>query len=348
MMRIAVIAPGRYPIRQPYAGGLETMVASLVAGLRAAGHDVDLFAPRGSEGHVAEVEFPGVEAATDIGYPPGAREAETAAFRDALAYIARGGYDVIHNNSLHPLPLAMPAGGPALLTTLHTPPTEEMGAAIRTAPGGHYAAVSAFTAGQWRLPRPAEVVPNGVDMDLWRPGPGGDRAVWFGRIVPEKAPHLAVAAALRAGVPLVLAGRIGDERYARSVLRPAIEAAEPGQVTWHGEMRHRELAALVGSAAVCLVTPEWDEPFGLVTAEAAACGTPVAAFARGGVAEFVAPDIGRTAPGGDVAGLAEAIVGAMALDRRRVRAAAERDFSLDRMISRYEGIYRRLAARVRV
>lgn len=349
MMRIAVIGPGRYPIRQPYAGGLETMVASLVAGLRAAGHEVDLFAARGSEGHVREVEFPGVEATTDTGYPPGTREAETAAFRKARAYIAGRGYDVIHNNSLHPLPLAIAgSGGPALLTTLHTPPTVEMRTAVRTATGGHYAAVSAFTAGQWRLPRAAEVVPNGVDVNLWRPGPGGDRAVWFGRVIPEKAPHLAVEAARRAGVPLALAGRVGDERYARTVLRPAIDAAAPGQITWHGEMRHRELAALVGSSSVCLVTPVWDEPFGLVTAEAAACGTPVAAFARGGIAEYVAPDIGRTAAGGDVAGLAEAMRAAMALDRRAVRAAAERDFALERMIARYEGAYRRITRTVRV
>ena len=143
-LRIAVIAPGRYPIRQPYAGGLETMVASLVAGLRAAGHEVDLFAARGSEGHVRQVEVPGVVASTDTGYPPGTREAETAAFRKALAYIAGRGYDVIHNNSLHPLPLAIAgSGGPALLTTLHTPPTVEMRTTVRSATGGHYAAVSA-------------------------------------------------------------------------------------------------------------------------------------------------------------------------------------------------------------
>ncbi|HHT32489.1 MAG TPA: glycosyltransferase family 4 protein [Corynebacterium sp.] len=109
-----------------------------------------------------------------------------------------------------------------------------------------------------------------------------------------------------------------------------------------GELGYRALAGLVGRAAVCLVTPEWDEPFGLVAAEAAACGTPVAAFARGGLAEVVSPAIGRTAAAGDVEGLARVLHEAMDMDRAAVRAAAERDLSVTTMIRHYEAIYRRL------
>ncbi|WP_240452497.1 glycosyltransferase [Corynebacterium xerosis] len=359
-LRIAVIAPSRYPIRQPYAGGLESLVAALTAGLRAAGHDVDLFAARGSAGHVEDVEFPGVDwsghdgPVSDSGYPPGEREKETAAFARLADHLAAGGYDVIHNNSLHPIPLTMPRpAGTALVTTLHTPPFPEMQAPIAaaclfkgtgggSADVGHFVSVSAHTASLWTLPRPAEVVPNGVDVATWRPGPGGGPAVWFGRIFPDKAPHLAVAAARRAGVPLVLAGRIGDVDYARDVLAPEIGRSAPGSVRMVGELSHRALAGLVGCAAACLVTPEWDEPFGLVAAEAAACGTPVAAFARGGLAEVVSPAIGRTVAAGDVEGLARALHEAMDMDRAAVRAAAERDLSVTTMTRRYEAIYRRL------
>ncbi|KGF15439.1 glycosyltransferase [Corynebacterium freneyi] len=354
-LRIAVIAPSRYPIRQPYAGGLEAMVAALVAGLRTAGHHVDLFAARGSGGHVAEVEFPGVDwtghegPKSDNGYPPGERERETAAFERLAGYLATGGYDVIHNNSLHPVPLTMPRPvGTALVTTLHTPPFVEMQDPIARATVngkadvGHFVAVSAHTASLWALPDGADVVPNGVDVDTWAPGPGDGPAVWFGRIIPDKAPHLAVAAARRAGVPLTVAGRIGDEAYAREVLAPEIDRCAPGTVTVIGEMSHGELAGIVGRASACLVTPEWDEPFGLVAAEAAACGTPVAAFARGGLSEVVATGIGRTADPGDVDGLARALHEAMDLDRSTVRAAAVRHLSVTAMIERYDAVYRRI------
>lgn len=113
-------------------------------------------------------------------------------------------------------------------------------------------------------------------------------------------------------------------------------------VTMIGEMGHGELARVVGGASACLVTPDWDEPFGLVAVEAAACGTPVAAFARGGLPEVVATGIGRTAEPGDVAGLARALREAMGMDRAAVRAAAERRLSVTAMVERYDGVYRRI------
>ena len=52
-----------------------------------------------------------------------------------------------------------------------------------------------------------------------------------------------------------------------------------------GHLAQADLATLVGAAAVAVVTPDWDEPYGLVAAEALSCGTPVAAYARGEIGE---------------------------------------------------------------
>ncbi|MEO9152772.1 MAG: hypothetical protein ABI243_10260, partial [Lapillicoccus sp.] len=59
-LRIAVIGPSRHPVSEPFAGGLEALVWHLVAGLRARGHDVTLFAAEGSDGADPRHVFPSV------------------------------------------------------------------------------------------------------------------------------------------------------------------------------------------------------------------------------------------------------------------------------------------------
>lgn len=93
-----------------------------------------------------------------------------------------------------------------------------------------------------------------------------------------------------------------------------------------------------------LVTPCWDEPYGLVVAEALACGTPVAGFAIGALPELVDERCGRLVPPGDVAALAVAVPEAVALSRAAARARAERDWAHSRMVDEYVALYEQIAA----
>ncbi|MFI5426540.1 glycosyltransferase [Aeromicrobium sp. UC242_57] len=99
------------------------------------------------------------------------------------------------------------------------------------------------------------------------------------------------------------------------------------------------LSTLVGRARVAVVSPQWDEPYGLVAAEAMACGTPVAALARGALPELVRPDTGALARTEDPEGLAAAMHEASKADRSTVRHHAVSSLSLDRMVSEYETLY---------
>jgi glycosyltransferase involved in cell wall biosynthesis len=187
----------------------------------------------------------------------------------------------------------------------------------------------------------ARVVTNGVDTTRWRLGPGGPAAVWSGRIVPEKAPHEAIDAARAAGLNLRLAGPILDHDYfAREV-----ERRLGPDVSYVGHLDQRTLCAVVGTSRVALVTPDWDEPYGLVAAEAMACGTPVAAYARGGLPEVVGTAGGRLARPGDVLDLARAVAEAVDLDRTEVRAAVLGRATVSRMVDDYVAIYDELSAR---
>ena len=47
-MRLCVIGPSRFPISEPFAGGLEAHTHALVSALTVRGHKVTLFAAAGS------------------------------------------------------------------------------------------------------------------------------------------------------------------------------------------------------------------------------------------------------------------------------------------------------------
>lgn len=357
-MHVMVIAHTRHPISQPFAGGLESLTWHLITGLVARQHEVTAFAAHGTE------PIPGVEhlwpeelqlsdaARQDVSMPePGWMERHHAYLRLLLDVGSRRDIDVVHNHSLHHLPTAMaPTLRAPSVLTLHTPPTPWLESALTVAqslPGvpPRATAVSEHTARAWAHLLPARVVPNGIDTKTWRPGPGGDRLVWSGRLVPEKAPHLAVQIARAAGMPLTIAGPLSDEAYARDVLLPLCT----GDVEYAGHLRAPDLAELVGSCAAALVTPAWDEPYGLVAAEALACGTPVLALDRGGLREVVGPGTGVLVPVLDgrqplpdevvVARGAALVPEVVALSREDCRAYAVAHHSLARMVDDYVQVY---------
>ncbi|HUD95807.1 glycosyltransferase [Sphingobium sp.] len=351
-MRIGIIAHLKYPIAEPFAGGLEMHTHLLARMLRGRGHMVTVFASSRSEPGI------GVEAIcpeTALGTVGTAEARDEAFFREHHAYLSLMNdlrhryFDVIHNNSLHYLPVTLADTLPMpMVTTLHTPPFCWLESGLRLCSAENHAlvAVSRSVGRLWdHVAQVDDVILNGIDLArfAFRPRPDAEAyLVWYGRIVPEKGLHFAIEAARRIGLPLRIAGPVLDQAYFDTRI-----ASQLDDKTRHmGHLDHEALARLVGGARAFLCTPTWDEPYGLVVAEALACGVPVAAFARGAISEILDASCGVLARPDDAASLAAAGTTALVLERAACRQRAELACDASRMVGQYEALYRRrIAAR---
>ncbi|MBV9343008.1 MAG: glycosyltransferase, partial [Acidobacteria bacterium] len=187
-------------------------------------------------------------------------------------------------------------------------------------------------------------IANGVDLKRF---PGrtrkGDYALFLGRICPEKGVHLALEAAERANVRIILAGTVfpypEHQKYFCDVIRPRLGE----KVHLIGAVGGARKAQLLGGAKCLLVPSLAEETSCLAAMEAFAARTPVIAWPSGALPEIVTH--GRTGfLVSSVEEMAEGIAGVHAISGDRCRSEAERRFSSKAMISAYMSLYRRLVA----
>lgn len=357
-MKIGIIAQSHYPIREPFPGGLEAHTHMLTRELIARGHDVTLFATPQSDPQLPiEPIHPELLQMDYTILPQMHRSGEQERFMQELhAYqglmlrLCDSDFDIIHNNSVHYLPVSMASLLPMpIVTVLHTPPFAWLQSAVLLEQPHrkmNYIFISETLKKQWQtFVEHGDVIYNGIDMERWPFQPEAeDYVVWTGRMVPEKGTHYAMEAAQSAGVKLKLAGPVQDQEYFDREVVPRLTDT----ITYVGHLEQKELAALVSKARLFLATPCWEEPFGLTVAEAMACGTPVVAFRRGAMPELVREGAGLVVPFADTGAMAQAITKLTGTaNRKAAHHMAKQHFSLESMIDGYVQVYERLVGEMR-
>ncbi len=359
-MRIAMVAPLVTAIREPQLGGSQAIVADLATGLHARGHEVHVYAASGSAIPGVTVVDSGVDAAPLAGllYRHGRSPATDAgaanhAFATVYAAIRGGSYDVVHNHAFDPPAIRLASSLLApVVHTLHLPPDPAMVSALAESHGSDnppiIATVSASAARAWRALTSVDVIlPDGVPVDRipWSIT-GGDGVIFAGRFSAEKGAEDAIAIAREAGVRIDLYGEPYDPDYAEAHVH--LHRGEAG-VSIHAGLIRSELWQRMADASAVLCPSKWEEPFGMVAAEAQAAGTPVIAYRRGALPEIIIDgQTGFLIPRDDIAGAARALKAVSRITRAECRKHAVADLSLDASLAAHERLYRTLRPRVEV
>ncbi len=337
-MRIGVIASVAHRLPPRSYGPWEQVASTLTEGFVARGHEVTLFASADS------VTTAHLHATAPAGYEEDDRvDAGVAgALHDAAAFERAGDFDVLANHfDFRPLTYSRLVDTP-VVTTVHGFSSEAVVAVYRAYDDiAHYVAIS--DANRHPDLHYAATVHHGIDTAAFTPvtTPGG-YLLFLGRIHPDKGTHLAVEVARRAGLPLVIAGIVQDERYFRDAVEPLVDGAA---VRYVGPVGPAERDRLLGGARALLHLIAFSEPFGLSVVEALATGTPVVATALGSLPELVRDGVTGflVAPGPDEAAVVSRAVAAVGrldrIDRAACRADAVARFSADRMIDAHLAVF---------
>ena len=343
-LRIAQVAPPLERVPPEAYGGTERIVHELTSELVRRGHDVTVFASGDSD--VPTRLVPTVEAALR---PAGIESDSGGWFATTVKLVMEhvNEFDVIHSHlEWWSVPLARMSPVPVAATfhgRLDLPWADRL---FEDAPEG-MVAISRHQSST-HPDVPWTIIHNGLTLDH---APfleeHGEAFCFVGRVDPEKGITEAMEIARRAGRNLRIAAKVGNmatqRGYYEDVFKPALKRAG-SQVEYLGELKPAERDQLFAESYATLMPGAWPEPFGLVSIESLACGTPVLARRVGALPEIIREGVDGFF-GDDAAAMAFYADRLGTLDRRAIRERVIERFSAARMTDRYEELYARMANR---
>lgn len=334
-LKIAVVASPVTPLQPAQLGGAQAFLCDLATGLSRRGHEVLIYCAEGSEvPGVDLVEIPVAPGADHALVMPGSGEEPAAspvirrAFELLFQELRSRGADVVSQHAFDAEAMEMSDGLP-VLHTLHMPPISNrvLGEVLRSRAA--FATVSESCRRAWASAGAdhVRVLRNGVPVFTVEAVPIRDDALLAGRLSREKGFEDGIAAARAIGLRPVVVGVPYDPTYHVDLSAAVVMPSQPRSRLWQ----------LMAGASVTLLPAHWDEPFGMVGAEAQMAGCPVAGYARGGLVEIVEEGVsGFLGEPNDIKALAAAAVAATKLDRAAVRASAVNRLGLEASLDAYE------------
>lgn len=358
-MKIAHIAPPWFSVPPKNYGGTENVLYYLIEEQVAQGHDVTLFAPGDARTSAKLVSFI-PRSLIAAGVPWQAHLKSFYHLQKAVDAAEAGDFDIVHTHlssasDMYLFSLMADMRAPHVMT-LHSRfpfdrlPNGWIGDAdslfMEWASSMPMVAISEHA--RKEVPYPLNfvgVVHNGLPENEIRlvKTRRRDYFAWLGRCVPDKGPHLAIQAARKAGIKLILAGMV--DRHVPESLRYFTEQIKPyidnEQIRYIGPVNMKEKSSLLSGARALLNPIQWEEPFGMVTIEAMAVGCPVISFNRGAAPELIVEGKSGFLVE-DVDAMVQAIASIGTIDRSATRQHVEEHFSARVMAQNYTKVYQQV------
>ncbi len=268
-------------------------------------------------------------------------------------------FDIVHN---HTYPefinlMATEAIQTPMLTTVHAQATPEFDTALSLFPKANLVSISKAHQEGFVKSKPQQVIYNGIDTSVYKfSQQKEDFMLWIGRLsksqnsdgsyIDPKGVRHAIQLARETNQNLKLSGNIEDMNFFKKDVEPFLN----NKIQWIGGKSSEQpltkdhVVQLMQSAKAFLMTINWNEPFGLVVAEAMSCGTPVIGFKKGAIPELI--EDGKTGflvdSEAGIDGLKNALEKIDSIDPHDCRQHVEENFSIEKMIANYENAYKNL------
>ena len=194
-------------------------------------------------------------------------------------------------------------------------------------------------------PEKAFVTYNCVDTDFFKRQTNVKKEnflLYLGRLNYQKGIDIAVRLSQESRVPLKIAGPVPlEEKDSLKLFKERVEPFLSEDIKYVGSVNDLDKRILLSKAKALIVPNRWEEPFGLMNAEALACGTPIIATKKGSLQEIIIN--GKTGILCDNYNeLLEAIRNVDYLSEKYCRADALKRFSVETYINQTEKIYKKI------
>lgn len=286
-MKILLTCDPEIPVPPGLYGGIERIVDTLVNTYVKEGHDVTLCANPDSKVPCSLVGWKGVKSQNAIDTIKNTLTLTSLVYKEQ--------FDILHSFSrLAYMTAVMPFNIPKIMSYQREPSLSMISKAKKLSKKGsiRFTGCSDYITNKIKTIAEANTIYNFIPIekyDFTERVADDAPLVFLGRVEDIKGTHIAIDVAKKTNKRLIIAGNVPDSK--RNYFEEKIKPKLTEQIVYIGPVNDQQKNELLGKALALLVPIQWNEPFGIVMAEAMACGTPVLGFPYGAVPEIVQDEV---------------------------------------------------------